>query len=90
MSKKIGLTSNSELSEMPFPLHSESIDDIIHQNDIDLNLISIRELQSLVSKLADKFSVEFLRFEFGIPGLKTNPIGPSEEIKMLTENKMLP
>ena len=90
MVEKIELTSNSELSEMPFPLNSESIDDIIHQNDIDLNLISIRELQSLVNKLADKFSVDFLRFEFGIPGLKSNPIGPSEEIKMLTENEMLP
>jgi len=88
--EKIGLTCNSELSETPFPLDSVSIDDIIHRNDINLNLISIRELQNLVSKLADKFSVEFLRFEFGIPGLKANPIGPDEEIKMLTENEMLP
>ena len=63
--------------------------DYIHKNDIDLNLISIRELQSLVSELSDKFSVEFLRFEFGIPGLKANSIGPQEEIKVLKENDAL-
>ena len=75
---------------MPFPLNSKSIDNIIRKNDIDLNFISIRELQSLVSELSEKFSVEFLRFEFGIPGLKASPIGAQEEIKALKENDALP
>ena len=88
--EKIKLTGGSEFLDMPFPLNSKSIDNIIHKNDIDLNLIGIRELQSLVSELSDKFSVEFLRFEFGIPGLKANSIGPQEEIKVLKENDALP
>jgi len=88
--EKIKLTSGSEFSDMPFPLNSKSIDNIIHKNDIDLNLIGIRELQSLVSELSNKFSVDFLRFEFGIPGLKANSIGPKEEIKVLKENDALP
>ena len=87
--KKIKLTSGSKFSDMPFPLNSKSIDNIIHKNDIDLNLISIRELQSLVSELSDNFSVEFLRFEFGIPGLKASSIGPQEEIKVLKDNDAL-
>ena len=75
---------------MPFPLNPKSIDNIIRKNDIDLNFISIRELQNLVSELSEKFSVEFLRFEFGIPGLKASPIGAQEEIKALKENDALP
>ena len=75
---------------MPFPLNPISIDNIIRKNDIDLNFISIRELQNLVSELSEKFSVEFLRFEFGIPGLKASPIGAQEEIKALKENDALP
>ena len=75
---------------MPFPLNPISIDNIIRKNDIDLNFIGIRELQSLVSELSEKFSVEFLRFEFGIPGLKASPIGAQEEIKALKENDALP
>ena len=75
---------------MPFPLNPISIDNIIRKNDIDLNFIGIRELQSLVSELSEKFSVEFLRFEFGIPGLKASPIGAQEEIKALKEHDALP
>ncbi len=73
-----------------FPLDSLIIDKLIDENNLDLKFISIRELNRLVDNLSDKLSTEFLRFEFGIPGLKANRMGPEEEIKVLTENQSLP
>lgn len=73
-----------------YPLDSLIIDKLIEEHNLDLRYISIRELNRLVDNLSDKFSTEFLRFEFGIPGLKANRMGPEEEMKVLTENQSLP
>ena len=74
----------------PFPLDSLIIDKLIGENNLNLKSISIRELNHLVDNLSDHFSIEFLRFEFGIPGLKAHRMGPEEEIKVLIENQSLP
>jgi len=74
----------------PFPLNATLIDELIKENNLKLNLISIRELNRLVDKLSEKCFVEFLRFEFGIPGLNADKRGPEEEIRILKENPSLP
>jgi aspartate/methionine/tyrosine aminotransferase len=38
-----------------------------------------------VDELATQYKVEFLRFEFGIPGLIPQEIGPEEEIRILRD-----
>jgi len=78
------------MSTNSFPLNSLVIDKLIEVNNLDLKSISIRELNRLVDNLSNQFSTEFLRFEFGIPGLKADRIGAKEEIKVLTENRSLP
>ena len=73
-----------------FPLDSDFLKKRLNDWEIDLNCVSIRELNRLVDELSDHFDAEFLRFEFGIPGLSPNKIGPEEEIKILKNNPRIP
>ena len=66
-----------------FPLDQNYVREKIKSLEIDLQSVSIRELNRLVDGLSEYFKIEFLRFEFGIPGLKPSKIGIKEEIKIL-------
>ncbi len=66
-----------------FPLDQNYVREKIKSLEIDLQYVSIRELNRLVDGLSEYFKIEFLRFEFGIPGLKPSKIGIKEEIKIL-------
>lgn len=74
----------------PFPLDTSFLDKAIQNAGVDLNIISIRELTRLVDELSLHHGIDFFRFEFGIPGLKAERIGPEEEIRVLTNDEMLP
>lgn len=73
-----------------FPLDSAVVDRAVQEAGVDLETISIRELSRLVDRLSEHFEIPFLRFEFGIPGLPAERIGPEEEMKVLGENEKLP
>jgi aspartate/methionine/tyrosine aminotransferase len=73
-----------------FPLDEIVLNNIIKNHEADLNNIGIRELKRLVDDLADQYEVDFLHFEFGVPGIPADRIGPAEEIRVLTEDKKLP
>ncbi|SVE47083.1 uncharacterized protein METZ01_LOCUS499937, partial [marine metagenome] len=66
-----------------FPLEENYLRKRLATWEIDLRQVSIRELSRLVDELATQFDVEFLRFEFGIPGLPPHRLGPEEEIRVL-------
>ena len=51
-----------------FPLNPGFIKKCIQKWEINLENVSIRELNRLVDELSNEFSINFLRFEFGIPG----------------------
>ena len=68
-----------------FPLEENDLKKRLASWEIDLRQVSIRELNRLVDELASQYDVEFLRFEFGIPGLIPHQIGPEEEIRILKE-----
>lgn len=78
------------MKEPSFPLDSSFIDGVLRRGEIDLDTIGIRELSRLVDRLTAHFGIEFLRFEFGIPGLTAERIGPEEEIRVLKENERIP
>ena len=65
-----------------FPLEENYLRKILASWEIDLRQVSIRELNRLVDELSTQYNVEFLRFEFGIPGLMPNRIGPDEEFRV--------
>lgn len=73
-----------------FPLDSSFVEQAIGEAEVDLEAISIRELSRLVDDLSEHFGIDFLRFEFGIPGLPAERLAPEEEIRVLTENEKLP
>ena len=73
-----------------FPLDSDFLKNCLNDWEVDLTHVSIRELNRLVDELSEHFDVEFFRFEFGIPGIPPNKIGPEEEIRILQENPRIP
>jgi aspartate/methionine/tyrosine aminotransferase len=75
---------------MSIPINNKILDKLLEEKEIDLHHVSIRELGLLVNELIDKSGIEFIRMEFGIPGLPPDRIGPEEEIRVLKENKKLP
>ena len=77
-------------NNMIFPLDSDFLKKRLSDWEIDLENVSIRELNRLVDELSKQFKVEFFRFEFGVPGLTPNKIGPEEEIRVLKDNPKTP
>ena len=73
-----------------FPLEKNYLSKRLASWEIDLRQVSIRELNRLVDELATQYRVEFLRFEFGIPGLTPHQIGPEEEIRILKDEPQVP
>ncbi|MBU0529065.1 pyridoxal phosphate-dependent aminotransferase [bacterium] len=78
------------MNKSKFPLDKTVLNNIIKDHEVDLNNIGIRELKRLVDNLADQYKVDFLHFEFGVPGIPADRLGPEEEIRVLTEDKKLP
>ena len=73
-----------------FPLDEVVLNNIIKDYEVNLDEISIRELKRMVDTLAEQYHVDFLHFEFGVPGIPADRMGPEEEIRVLTEDKKLP
>lgn len=73
-----------------FPLDSTLLDKLLQKRELDLEVIGIRELNGLVDTLSAELGIEFLRFEFGVPGLLASRIGPEEEIRVLQSNFAIP
>jgi len=78
------------MNKSKFPLDKTVLNNIIKDHEVDLNDIGIRELKRLVDNLANQYKVDFLHFEFGVPGIPADRLGPEEEIRVLTEDKKLP
>ncbi|MGQ1947519.1 aminotransferase class I/II-fold pyridoxal phosphate-dependent enzyme [Geofilum sp. OHC36d9] len=69
-----------------FPIKQEIIDQF--KEDLGIKNIAyatIRQIVNLVNKLEQKYQVQFIRTEMGVPGLPANRIGPNAEIKALNE-----
>ena len=78
------------MNDVTFPLEVAVLDRLLQLNEIDLCTVSIRELGILVNELEAHFGVEYVRMEFGIPGLPAERIGPEEEIRVLKDQQKLP
>ena len=73
-----------------FPLDSKLLDQFIIKHEVDLNEIGIRQLKRLVDDFAEHSKTNFLHFEFGVPGIPADRLGPEEEIRVLSEDTQLP
>ncbi len=72
-----------------FPIDRNFLKNELEKNEINLQDVSIRELNQVVNNLSSHFDVDYLRFEFGIPGLIPNKIGFQEEIRILKNKYQL-
>ena len=78
------------MNKSRFPIDENILKNVIKDHAVDLNDIGIRELKRMVDDLADQLKIDFLHFEFGVPGIPADRLGPDEEIRVLTEDKKLP
>jgi len=65
------------------PLDAEAVGRIITESGIDLRTASIREMNRVVNEIETALDIQFIRMEFGIPGLPTNPLAVEAEIDAL-------
>lgn len=67
------------------PFSRGTVDNIIEESRVDLSRASIREMNRVVNKIERELGTEFIRLEFGIPGLPASNIGINAEIYALTK-----
>ena len=67
------------------PFNRDIVDRIVRENRVDFRSASIRDANRVVNAIEKELSVEFIRMEFGIPGLPANEIGIQAEVQALTE-----
>ncbi len=68
------------------PLDKALVDGIKSKLDINPAYASIREMNRLVSEIEEKTGIQFLKMEFGIPGLKADPLGINGMIEQVRDN----
>jgi aspartate/methionine/tyrosine aminotransferase len=66
------------------PFDKRIVDETIEQLGVAPVRCSIREQKRLVDQLEKKLGVQYIRMEFGIPGLKTDKTAIGAEIEALS------
>lgn len=66
------------------PFDRDVVDRIVRENRVDFRSASIRDANRVVNAIEQELGVEFIRMEFGIPGLPANEIGIQAEVHALT------
>jgi aspartate/methionine/tyrosine aminotransferase len=67
---------------MPFqsvPLDKAVVDEVVAEFGISVARASIREVNRVINTIEKRLGVSFIRMEFGIPGLQSNPIAHEAE-----------
>ena len=75
-------------ARIPVPYDREVIRETVSELRLDLKSASIRDTNKLVNTLQQRLGVEFIRMEFGVPGLPTPPIAVDAEIHALREQQL--
>ncbi len=70
------------------PLDATVVERIIRRSGVDLKVASIREMNRIVNDIEKELAICFIRMEFGIPGLLTDPIAVEAEIDALANRRL--
>lgn len=81
MSTRETKTTGTAAANIPFD--RDLMRGVIDEFGIDPGKASIRQMNSLVNALEKAFDVEFVRMEFGVPGLAVHPIAIEAETEAL-------
>ncbi len=79
---------NTSKANITVPLDRAAVRRIQEAQKIDLRTASIREMNRLVDAIQKDLGVRFVRMEFGIPGLPTNPIAIEAEVEALRSRQV--
>ena len=72
------------------PLDRDAVRRIVERQPFELGRASIREMSRLVTTIERELGLEFIRMEFGIPGLPVDPIAIAAEAEALGERGVGP
>jgi aspartate/methionine/tyrosine aminotransferase len=78
-------TSTMKPQKATFPLERDVISRIVDQQHFELRTASIREMNNLVNAIEQDTGADFIRMEFGIPGLPVHPLAVEAETRALRE-----
>lgn len=73
------------MSSTPVPFDRAAVDTVIAEHGICVGTASIREVNRVINGIEARLGVKFIRMEFGIPGLRVNPIAVDAEVAALRE-----
>jgi aspartate/methionine/tyrosine aminotransferase len=74
--------------ELTVPFDAAAISKIVAGQRFDIRTASIREMNKLVNAIETDLGVEFIRMEFGVPGLPVHPIAIEAEARALRERNV--
>jgi aspartate/methionine/tyrosine aminotransferase len=74
--------------ETTVPFDAASIRQIVTGMKFDVRSASIREMNKLVNAIESELDVQFIRMEFGVPGLPVHPIAVKAEAAALESRKV--
>jgi aspartate/methionine/tyrosine aminotransferase len=70
-------------TEQTIPLDRDAVKKIISKHHFDVRKASIREMNRLVNSIEKGLGVDFIRMEFGIPGVPAHSIAIDAEVESL-------
>jgi aspartate/methionine/tyrosine aminotransferase len=76
------------MKDSPVPFDAAAIRAIVTAQNFDVRTASIREMNKLVNAIEQQLDVEFIRMEFGIPGLPVHPRAIEAETQALRERNV--
>ncbi len=69
------------MSAVSVPLDRPTVQRILNGQHFDVRTASIREMNNVVNAIETDLGVQFIRMEFGVPGLPANPIAIEAETR---------
>ena len=73
------------MTTLSIPIDQAIVDAIVAEHGIPVGQASIRELNRIVTAIEERTGTDFIRMEFGIPGLQPDRIALKAEARALTE-----
>ncbi len=61
------------------PFDRQIVDDVVRGSGVTAGTASIREMNRIVNTIESRLGTKYIRMEFGIPGLKPNPVAIEAE-----------
>jgi len=76
------------MKDSPVPFGADAIRSIVTNQNFNVRTASIREMNKLVNAIEQELDVEFIRMEFGIPGLPVHTLAIEAESRALRERNV--